>query len=128
MNIDQAKKELPRLFGTALANEMVLEKRNGVCSVLSKEPAGEKRDGKYNYLKDGRQVYGAGPSWLAALRQAAKPHVDAKRAQDAQDRAEVQKEQNEFADFLREKLMPEFEAWKAAKSVPAPAESQASNP
>jgi hypothetical protein len=78
-----------------------------------------------NVTNGGKIVYGSGNSWLDAMRNASERVLKEMRAQEALDRQEIQKERNQFEDFLREKLMPEFEAWKAAREAPVPEVSSA---
>lgn len=115
MTANEAKSEVKRIFP---GEQIELEKRNGTCLVLRAPKPDDKSE--INRLKDGRVVLGGGPSWKAALRVAAKPVVLRLQAEELQARRDIQIERNEFEDFLRERLMGEFEQWKAARAAPVP--------
>lgn len=106
MTQSDAQDKADRLFKT----KMTLRKKNGVCII-------DRPDGT---------PAGYGPSWIAALRFAARPFLDAQQKDQEQlalkrrqEEAAARKEAAEFADFLREHLAEAYEAWRA-KNVPEP--------
>ena len=119
MTFLEAQLKAQQLFGPGAVLERSM---NGNCRVMrpltdeekASPPAGAQIT-KHGYL-----VLGTGASWLAAMRYAAKPVLEAAQAKDRVERAqreqemrELEREMGQFGDFLREKFAADFEAWKA---------------
>lgn len=120
MDSKECLKQVHRLFGEDASIETV----NGVRRII--RPAKE-GDEKLQKTAKGAVLLGAGPSWLAALRYAAKPVLVSRQADEektrqesAQAARETQVRMNKFVDFLEEKFGAEFEAWLNPKQEATP--------
>lgn len=80
----------------------------GVCEVVAKDET----------------VMARAFSWKPALREAYKPKLDAKQKELAETWEKKQRDFQDFLIFLREKLTPEFEEWKAKRGSGNPSGEQ----
>lgn len=128
MDLNEAKKTAAALFKDV---PLEFEKRGLTCRIL--RPATDADTDPSKETRDGKVVLGAGSSWKAAIRYAARPVLEAQQEREKKraekrdaDAAEFQLQARRFTDFLYEKFASEFEVYlKQFEPVAAPAEPAA---